>query len=164
MAGVSTFSQDIADAICERIISGDSLRHICDDDSMPSASTVFKWLRDIEAFSQQYARAKTAQAEVMAEELLDIAEDGRNDWIEVENKRGGGTHIELNREAIERSRMRIDVRKWLMSKMMPKKYGDKLELSGDVTHSYAARLPAPQPDAEKWQQQHSPAALPPTMQ
>ena len=110
---------------------------------MPSASTVFKWLRDIEEFSQQYARAKEAQTDAMAEEILDIAEDGRNDWIEAENKRTGETYIELNREAIERSRIRIDARKWLMGKLKPKKYGDKV----DVAHTGDVRITLAQPDA-----------------
>lgn len=132
MAGVTTFTQEVADTICDRLVGGESLRQICEDDSMPAASTVFKWLRDIEQFSQQYARAKEAQTDAMAEEMLDIAEDGRNDWVERENARGGGTYIALNEEAIGRSRLRIETRKWLMGKLKPKKYSDKLglELAG----------------------------------
>lgn len=99
---------------------------------MPDKSTVLRWLRDREEFRVQYARAKQEGAEVMAEEILDIADDGRNDWEEREGR--GGTYIALNREAIERSKLRVDARKWVMSKLLPKKYGDKLDVAhtGDV--------------------------------
>ena len=96
---------------------------------MPDKSTVLRWLRDKEEFRAQYARARQNQAEVFAEEILDIADDGRNDWEEREGR--GGKYIALNREAIERSKLRVDARKWVMSKLLPKKYGDKL----DVAHT-----------------------------
>lgn len=164
MARSSSFAQEIADEICERIVQGESVRHICDDEKMPAASTVFKWLRDLPKFSEQYARAKEAQTDTMAEEILDIAEDSRNDWIEKENKRTGETFVALNHEAIERSRLRIEARKWLMGKLRPKKYGERLELAGAVEHHYAARVPSTDKNAEQWQQQHSPVAPRPTMQ
>jgi len=82
-------------------------------------------------FCQKYTRAKEIQADKFNEELIDIADDGRNDWEERESERGGGTYIALNKEAIARSRLRVETRKWLMGKHKPKKYGDKLQLSGD---------------------------------
>ena len=64
MAGrPSTFTQKIADEICERIADGESLRSICGDDGFPTKSTVFKWLNDFPGFSDQYARAREAQAD-----------------------------------------------------------------------------------------------------
>jgi Bacteriophage Sf6, terminase small subunit-like len=82
-----------------------------------------------EAFSQQYARAKQRQADRFAEELLEIADEGRNDWIERELP-GGSTLRVADHEHIQRSRLRVDTRKWLMSKMLPKKYGDSVALTG----------------------------------
>ena len=64
----------------------------------------------------------------MAEEIQDIADDSSNDWIEIE-KRDGTSYEIVNKEAVLRSRLRVDTRKWLMSKLKPKKYGEKLDLT-----------------------------------
>jgi hypothetical protein len=124
-------TQAVRDRICAHIIAGMSVRQICALPGMPSMATVFRSLAADREFQQQYARSRTAQMDLMAEEILDIADDGRNDWIEREN-RNGGTYIALNDEAIARSRVRIDARKWLMSKLAPKRYGERLttEVSG----------------------------------
>lgn len=125
----SSFKQSIADAICLRMISGESLRSICRDDDMPGATTVFAWLRERPEFQKQYARAQLDRADHMAEEILDIADDSRNDteW----RGRDGQEYEVANSEWIARSRVRIDARKWLMGKMNPKKYGDRVALAGD---------------------------------
>lgn len=125
MARPSTYSDEIASVICERIADGMSVRAICEAEDMPSKSTVFRWLADHSSFRDQYARAKEAQAEHLADEILDIADDGRNDWM-IRTLRGG-IEVEVeNTEVLSRSRLRVDARKWLLSKMLPKKYGDKL--------------------------------------
>jgi hypothetical protein len=104
---------------------GNSLRSVCASDKMPSAVTVFAWLRTNDEFLKQYTRAKEEAADAMADEILDISDDGRNDWMEA---RGGYV---VNREATERSKLRVETRKWIMAKMKPKKYGDKLDLTSD---------------------------------
>lgn len=124
MARPSSFTQGVADTICQRITEGESLRRICLDDGMPAASTVFKWLTDRKEFSEQYARAREAQADHLAEEILQIADDGENDTYQTENG------LAVNHDVIARSRLRVDARKWLASKMAPKKYGDKLAVGG----------------------------------
>lgn len=120
----SEFTQEIADAICERLSQGDSLRSICEAEDMPACSSVFKWLTQQPAFAEQYARAREAQADHMAEEILQIADDGRNDTYQTDNGEA------VNHDVIARSRLRVDARKWLASKMAPKKYGDKLAVGG----------------------------------
>jgi hypothetical protein len=125
MAGVTTYSDTIAATICEQLAGGKSLREICRDESMPAQSTVFKWLAEQESFSVQYARAREAQAEFMADEILEISDDGSNDWMERQN--GDGEPIKVvDHEHISRSKLRVDSRKWLLSKMLPKRYGDKI--------------------------------------
>lgn len=138
----STYTPKIAETICHRIILGEPVRQICADDDMPAESTVYLWLIQHDDFSEQYARAKEAQAERFAEELLDISDDGRNDWIERENK-DGSTYEALNGEAIQRSKLRVETRKWLMGKMRPKKYGDRLDLT-----SGGEKLPPPRADED----------------
>ena len=91
---------------------------------MPCVATIFNWMRVHQEFLEQYARAKEAQADALAEELLDIADDGSNDWMEVHDR--DNTGWKANGEAIQRSRLRVDTRKWIASKLKPKKYGDKL--------------------------------------
>lgn len=122
----SSFTQAMADQICERIADGESLRAICRDESMPAKSTVFKWLADMKPFADQYARAREAQADTLADEILEIADDTSRDTIATE-KNGE----QPNSEWITRSRLRVDARKWLASKMAPKKYGDKITHAGD---------------------------------
>ena len=78
----TTYSPELADLICDRIVQGDSLRAISADEGFPCVATVFNWLRRHKEFLEQYARAKEEQADAFAEEILDIADDGSNDWME----------------------------------------------------------------------------------
>ena len=124
------YNQELATKICEEIALGNSLRSVCRRDDMPAMSTVFRWLgeEDKTQFKEQYARACEERTEAMAEDLLDISDDGTNDFMEIETEDGGVKVIE-NRENVQRSKLRVDTRKWLMSKMKPKKYGEKLDLT-----------------------------------
>lgn len=119
----SDFTQELADLICEEIALGASMRTVCKAEDRPAISTVFRWIRENETFQKQYARACEERTEAMAEYMLDISDDGRNDWM---SSRGG--YI-VNREATERSKLRIETRKWLMAKMKPKKYGEKIDVT-----------------------------------
>lgn len=128
MTGVTTYTDEIADRICERIADGESLRKICETEDMPDKATVFRWLAANETFRDQYARAREAQADSLVDEIIDIADDGRNDWIEKHGQEGENAGWRENGEAIRRSQLRIDARKWMAGKLRPKKYGDRLEL------------------------------------
>ena len=127
----SDYTIEIASEICARIADGRSVREISRDEDMPAMSTIFLWLAKHSEFSEQYARAKESQAQYLAEEILDIADDGTNDWME--RNAGEEKAWVTNGEALQRSRLRVDTRKWLLSKLIPKKYGDKIDatLSGD---------------------------------
>ncbi len=130
MGRPSSYTEEIAAEICERLIDGESLSAICRDAHMPSKGAVLWWVEeDREGFSDRYARARNLQAIGIADELLDIADDGRNDWMQRMGRNGIGW--ELNGEHIQRSRARIDTRKWLLSKMLPKVYGDTKDDSAD---------------------------------
>jgi len=85
MARPTIFSEELADAICERLAAGESLIRICGGDDFPSDGTVYRWIATIPAFRDKYAQARSVQAERMADEILDIADDGRNDkWTDSE--------------------------------------------------------------------------------
>jgi len=120
----STFTWAVANKICERLAEGETLRSICRDKGMPAASVVRRWaLDDREGFYAHYARARDTGLDAMADELLDIADDGENDR-DADGK--------ADSEHINRSRLRVDTRKWYLSKLAPKRYGDRssLELTG----------------------------------
>jgi hypothetical protein len=120
MARPSLYCIEIADEICERISEGESLRAVCRDDRMPNKATVFRWLIAHQEFSDQYACARDTQADVLADEIIDIADESMNDSFVDEN---GITRT--NQDAIARSRLRVDARKWVASKLKPKVYGEK---------------------------------------
>lgn len=130
------FTPELADAICARLADGESLRSICRDDSMPSTQTMFNWMRSQPGFVEQYARAKEESADAHADDILDIADDGTNDWMERKNSEGENIGWQVNGEHVQRSRLRVETRKWIASKLKPKKYGDKVELGGEITHTH----------------------------
>lgn len=105
---------------------GESMRTVCAIEGMPSMSTVFKWLREIPEFTQQYTRAKEESADVLAEDIISIADDGTNDTYK--RDLGDGTESEeVNFDHIQRSKLRVEARKWIAAKLKPKKYGDKIQ-------------------------------------
>lgn len=126
------YSDELADTICERLMDGESLRAICDSEGFPKRTTVFRWLAIHPLFSDKYAKAKQEQAEALADEIMDIADDGRNDYMARLDKEGNETGYMVNGEAIARSRLRVDSRKWVASKLLPKKYGEftRTEVTG----------------------------------
>lgn len=134
MGRPSNFNDEIADEICAKLAVGMSLKEICRGEGMPDSSTVFRWLAKEEnaSFRDRYARAKEAGMDALAEEILDIADNATNDWMDRHDAEGNTTGKQFNAEAARRSQIRIDARKWLLAKLAPKKYGDRVvtELTG----------------------------------
>lgn len=127
-----SLSDEVGEAICVRLIEGESLREICEDPDLPSQRTVYRWLAAERTFWQLYARAREAQMDRWAEEIVEIADDASNDYIERTGTDGEVERV-LDPEAVQRSKLRIDTRKWVMSKLAAKRYGDKVAV--DVTGS-----------------------------
>jgi hypothetical protein len=119
----------LKEEICTRIMDGQTVRTICADGHMPAERTVYRALaaEGEDEFRQQYVRAREIQLMRWEDDLLEIADDGRNDWVEKRNAAGEVIGWTVNGEHIQRSRARLETRKWLMSKRAPKKYGDKIE-------------------------------------
>jgi len=147
-----TYSQKIADEICERLAEGESLKVICFDPHMPSESLVRLWAQDDAAdkagtgagFSAKYARAREQGYERLAEEILEISDadctvDGKPD-----------------NALVQQARLRVDSRKWLLSKLLPRKYGDRVtqEIVGEDGGALITRIelipvgPRPRPEAD----------------
>jgi hypothetical protein len=145
-----TYSAEIAARICQELSEGRTLREICRADDLPGESTIRNWVADDrDGFAAHYARAREVGYQSMADELLEIADDGSNDWMERKNKDGTTSEVE-NHEVIGRSRLRVDTRKWLLAKALPKIYGEKVttEVTGkdggpvafaDLSETEAAR-------------------------
>lgn len=138
----SGFSSEVSLKICERLITGESLNSICKDPGMPCMASVMRWLHNNREFRENYDRAKMIGLEVHADGMLDIADDGRNDWMKKNDPDNPG--YVYNGECVQRSRLRIDARKWILSKLLPRKYGDRLlgdqeepiKHETDITHSF----------------------------
>ncbi len=132
------YTPELSDKICEKLSAGLSLRTALAEigDEAPSAQTVFSWMGKHKEFLDKYTRAKQEGVDAMAEDLLDISDDGSNDLMTIQ--KGNRTYEIENKEVTNRSRLRVDTRKWLMSKMKPKKYADHI----DVT---SGGEPLPQP-------------------
>lgn len=121
------FTQVLADQICERIADGDSLRTICDGTDFPNRSTVFKWLSLYPEFSDQYARAREAQADAIFDDMLSIAD---TPVIGEKTKTtSDGKNETTSGDMIEHRRLQVETRKWMAGKLRPKKYSDKLDLN-----------------------------------
>lgn len=119
MGRKSTFDQATADQLCMRLTEGESVRSVCEDSEFPSLGTVMQWASDNESFAAQYARARDIGWRVFAERLHDTSRDMT---IPADHKR-----------------IMVDTDKWMLSKMLPKIYGDRLDLnhSGKVQTNQA---------------------------
>ena len=108
----TSYTDELADVICQRVAAGESMRTICSDDGMPSRETVRNWLEVHPAFLAKHARAREAQADVMDEEIMLEA-------------------VAATPETANVARVRIDAFKWRAARLAPKKYGDRTTLAGD---------------------------------
>lgn len=125
MAGrPSSYSEGLAERICHRLSEGESLLAICKGDDMPAESTVRGWvLDDREGFSAKYARSRDMGLDHHNDHILEIADTATDAAL---------------------ARVKIDARKWYLSKLAPKKYGERIEHehSGEVNLTMAERLTA----------------------
>ncbi len=128
----AVYSEEMADLICLRLSEGKSLKKSLSEIGVgaPSAATVFSWMKPDHPFLEKYARAKREGAEAMAEDIMDLS-DGAIDVIRKGEEKKSGAYA----QAI---RVQVDTRKWLMSKLLPKKYSDHI----DVTTA-GEKLPVP---------------------
>ena len=126
MARPSDYTPEKAADICAKLVMGESLRSICSAEDMPAIATVYLWLGKHPEFMEQYTRAREDQADTLADEIIDIADDSSKDTILKENQ-DGSTYEVQNTEWINRSRLRVDARKWVAAKLKPKRYGDRVD-------------------------------------
>lgn len=134
MGRPSKFDQALFDQIVERLSAGEPLAQICRDDVMPGLRTVYDWSAANAEISARIARARDEGEEVIAAGCLEIADDGRNDWMERKGQDNAGW--QLNGEHVQRSKLRIETRLKLLAKWNPKKYGDKIQHEGELAFTF----------------------------
>jgi len=116
--------EDTFQAICDRIKQGESLRAVLRNENMPSSRTFFKWIQSDSEKVKQYAYVCEQRADAIFEEIIEIADNSANDTkVLMDGK------VVTDNDVVQRSRLRIDARKWMLGKLNPTKYGDKTNLT-----------------------------------
>lgn len=122
MGRKSTYTEKAAAEICERISNGEPLRQICRDENMPAWQTVYGWMEADADFAKRIARARELGYDAIAQDCLDIADDGRNDSYKDDDGR-----VRVDTDIVQRSKLRIETRLKLLAKWDPKRYGEKIQ-------------------------------------
>jgi hypothetical protein len=129
------YTADIADQILDALMSGQPLHDICAEPDMPSAASVQNWLRENrEGFKARYREAREFGCQVIGDQMLKIVDDRRNDWI-VRRREDGSFESMLDPERVNRAEQRVKARRWLLSKMLPKQFGDRLDITARLDGS-----------------------------
>jgi hypothetical protein len=123
--GQLTYDREISHVVCVELMKGKSLKAICRQEGFPPEATVRAWAReDVDGFAARYACCRQIGLDVMADQLLELADDGSKD-----HKLDGHGNLVPDHEHIARCRLQIDVRKWYLAKLAPKRYGDKVDVN-----------------------------------
>ena len=124
--GADKYTEALGERICEELAKGKTLRSVCEAEGMPGESTIRRWAIDLDhPFAAHYAHARELGYQRMADDLVDIADGKSVEWIKGDSENTDGA-----KDAVQRDRLRVDTRKWLLSKALPKIYGDKIEVGG----------------------------------
>jgi hypothetical protein len=142
-------TDETKERLCLAIADGMTIRQVCKLPGMPASSTIYLALARDASFAEQYARAREAQLIRWEDELLEIADNSTNDWVARESGEKAGT----DHDHIQRSRLRVEARKWIMSKRLPRVYGDRLDLNAEVKQTYDIH-PEPPSTEEEWLEKH----------
>lgn len=132
----SKYTPELAAEICERLSDGEPLRQICRDEHMPAWQKIYEWMARDKELSGAIAQAREQGYEAIAEDILEIADDGTNDWM-LKRDKSGNEYETVNSEHIQRSKLRVEARLKLLAKWNPKKYGDRTILAGDKDNPLA---------------------------
>lgn len=131
----STFTEAVASLICVRIASGETLTAICQTPGLPATQTVYQWRRQFPSFAADYAAARIDQMEAWSDEIIAISDDSSMDTVTKRDPKGR-EYEAIDHENIQRSRLMVDTRKWIMAKVGPA-YADRVDhvASGEVVHT-----------------------------
>lgn len=121
------YSFELSEVICERMTAGQTTAEVTRDATMPTWGVLARWRRDHEDFNRRYTIARQSCCELWADEIIEISDDATNDYVTRLDAKGH-VRIVFDREHFERSRLRADNRKWVVSKLLRHVYGDKSEV------------------------------------
>ena len=128
------YTEEIGAYICREIAQGRTITKICKETNIPSLPTVMNWLNQLhplykESFLNSYKQAREIQAEIFADQTNDIADDGENDtYVGIDSK--GRKIVKVNTDHIQRSKLRVENRRWLAAHLLPRKFSDRVQLTG----------------------------------
>jgi hypothetical protein len=138
MARATSYTDELGKAICDRIAEGETLISVTKDEGMPSLATVSRWLNDSKQadteFFKLYTTAREVQYIIREEEILEISDDGRRDYLETDDG------VVVDHDHINRAKLRVDSRKWLLSKLLPLRFGDRIAHQALDEHGKPARM------------------------
>jgi hypothetical protein len=110
----TTYTPELAAEFCAAIADGGSLRAVCAKKGMPSKATVFRWLREHADFARLYELATDDRADMHVDEIIDIADK-----------------CKVDKDAVAKAKLQIYARIEAVQRMKPRKYGNKVQLTGD---------------------------------
>lgn len=125
------YNLELATEICWRIAHGEPLTKITREDHMPHQASVYRWLIQFPEFSEMYARAREDQADTLADEIVAIADEPPEVVPVIDKRTGELIEHKLDGAYLQWQKNRIDARKWTAMKLKPRKYGERVELTGD---------------------------------
>ena len=142
MGRPTSYSDDVALAVCTRLSEGEALKRICADDDMPHRTTVNAWRRDRPVFSAMFARAREDAGDTLAEAAVAVA-------------------MTATPETAQAVRVKYDALRWYASKLGPKTYGDKLQHTGDPSNpvNFVIRGPSPVSSTAEWLERYRPKEI-----
>lgn len=125
----SVYSEEIANEICDNLSNSSiGIKTLCEmNDHWPACATLFRWIQSNDVFREMYRRAKESQVELLVSEMLEIADDGTNDLMTI--VKGNAEYEMENKEVTNRSKLRVDTRKWIAERLLPRVYGSKIDVT-----------------------------------
>lgn len=140
MGRPSTYSEELGQKICDLVANGWALTQVVEKlGGTPTIATILDWRILIPEFGLMYTKAFDMRLQVWSEQLNGIADDAKNDWTD-KTLASGATIRALDPEVAQRSRLRLDTRKWLLSKLRPEQYGDSMKLDAKVDQTTTLKV------------------------
>lgn len=139
----SKMTPSCIEEIIDRVSFGELIKNIAKDPHMPAEGTIWKWIRDNQAFAEKYYKAKEFATNILGEDILSIADDGSRD-VSVKFNKNGEAYTEVNQEIVKRSEIMIKARQWLMERLNSNKWNERVmsEQAGAAAKSAPSNLNA----------------------
>ena len=125
--------------IFNKIADGVSVRKLCEDKRYPTRDMFYKWLREYPDFAEEYRIATELRADVLVDEMMDIADDDSLDII-IDTEADEGARVKADQIKVARAKVKIDTRKWVAARMAPRKYGNNVKVEAENKHDHSGGI------------------------